>query len=241
MESASSKSFAVGKAEFGQDGVHLGVVLPLVAQHVHHLADGAFAPFFPRDDFHDGFLPVLRSVELVFWNEYVAVHHPVVQDEEGIARCHVEHAHERVARALEYFHHFPFGFLSLAACVEVHLGAVAAQAVAGLAFGDEDGFAAIVGAQVHLHAVAFDGAFRVSAPRVEFVFAPPFADDEVLVAQFKHDVAHEQALRLGLDAQQGRHLLIVERLVVVVAECIDDALGQFLPARAPGLPAVSLS
>ena len=53
----------VGEVELGQDGVHFGVVVPRVPQHVYHLARGIFGRFGPFGDANNHLLPVLGAVQ----------------------------------------------------------------------------------------------------------------------------------------------------------------------------------
>ena len=55
---------AVGEAELGQDGVHLGVVLTLGAQDVDDLATGVHLVVLPLRDAGHGLVAVLAPLEL---------------------------------------------------------------------------------------------------------------------------------------------------------------------------------
>ena len=53
---------AVGQAEFGEDGVHLGLVVAGVAQHVDYLAYGVLGLGGPAGDAGHGFLSLAGAV-----------------------------------------------------------------------------------------------------------------------------------------------------------------------------------
>ena len=89
---------AVGQAELRQDGVHLRLVLPGHAQHVHHMAVGARSASFPAVH-HGGHLhaplPAFRDGDGDVVGHGLGAHeHP------GLFAHDVEESHERLLRAL---------------------------------------------------------------------------------------------------------------------------------------------
>ncbi len=88
---------AVGKAELGQDGVHLGVVLSGHAQHVHHVAEGACGTALPA--VHDGCY--LHAFDAAFRNGDgdVVGHGLGAHEHPGLVSHNVQDSHERAARA----------------------------------------------------------------------------------------------------------------------------------------------
>ena len=125
-----SLGIVVGQSEFGQDGVHFGIVLSLPAQDVDHLSDGALRLFGPFHDFHHGLVARLSALELVLGDEDVGGQRAAFGDEEAVALFHLQETDEGVLGAADDFDDFGFAGVSRPAG---HHGDAHAVAVEGVA------------------------------------------------------------------------------------------------------------
>ena len=134
----------VRQVEFGEDGVHLGVVEPGHSEHVADVAEGVVlspAPAFDDcGDLHSGlgaFGGGLCGIDRDVVGHGAALHeHP------RLVSGGMVYADEGSAGALEYLHHFAFAAALAVACGLVsghhHLHDVAVEGVAGLGRLHED-------------------------------------------------------------------------------------------------------
>ena len=145
---------AIGQSVFGQDAVHLGVVLALASEDVNDLADGALRVGGPFRYLDHRLVALLAVLEFILWNKYVGGQRAVLGDEETKAFLHLQFAHESVLGALQNFDDLGLARMSVAACQHRHLDAVAVEGVEAVALAHEDGLAAVVGHE-GVAAVAF--------------------------------------------------------------------------------------
>ena len=129
---------AVGQLVFGQNGVHLRVVVARHAQPLDQLAHGALAPFGPVGDAHDDLFAVLHVGVLLFREVDVHRHAARVGPHEDLVRAHLGHADVGFAAALDDARDFAFEFPVAAAVDGHHLHAVAVQGVGRVALIDEN-------------------------------------------------------------------------------------------------------
>ena len=116
-----------GEVVFGQDALHLHVVVAGLAEAFDHLAHGVVHPLGPVGHLHQHLLAVLGAAEVVDVDEDVHVHRARVADHEGEALLLLDDAHEARLGPLEDFHHLPFGLVHLALREHQHADGVAVQ------------------------------------------------------------------------------------------------------------------
>ena len=92
---------AVGEFVFGENGVHLGVVLPGHAQHFDQLAHGALAAGLPVDDAHDDFFALAHAGVFALGEVDVHRHLARIGPHEYLVGAHLGHADVGFAAALD--------------------------------------------------------------------------------------------------------------------------------------------
>ena len=140
----------VRQSVLGKYGVHLGVVVAHIAEHINDFAYRAAVAHAPLHYLHNGFLSVLAAVQIVHRNENIAGKNLVVNTQERIVSPHLQHTDERVLRTLQYLHHLAFGLAALRTGVEEHTHTVLVQCVAQTALGYEYRATAVVRHEVCL-------------------------------------------------------------------------------------------
>ena len=129
---------AVGQLVFGQNGVHLRVVVARHAEPFDQLAHGAFAAFGPVGDADHDLFAVLHVGVLLFREVDVHRHAARVGPHEDLVRAHLGHADVGFAAAFDDARDFAFEFPVAAAVDGHHLHAVAVQGVGRVALIDEN-------------------------------------------------------------------------------------------------------
>ena len=138
----------VRQAIFGQDGVHLGIVLSALAKYVNDLAHGVLAVQWPFKELDNGFVAVLATLEQVLWNEYVVRHKAVLGNEESVVLLYVQFADECVMHTLYNLHHLAFASTASAAGEERHAYKVVGECVCRVALADEHRLTAVLGVEL---------------------------------------------------------------------------------------------
>lgn len=202
-----------GEAVFGEDGVHLGVVVAFRAEHDGDFAARVAGVGRPSEDVDGHFVAVLGAFELVEGD------HDVVG--EGVGGCeqiggvlgYLEGADVGLAAALDDFHDASFqAFAAVLLGVELHAHAVAGQGVAGVLVVDAD--AGPVG-QVD----------EVASARGAVVDALDEGCGEV-AADFSLLVAHDLVLLEHLvEEVDAHHLGGVRREVELTEELLEGVVG----------------
>ena len=129
-----------------QYGVHLGVVVALLSQHVNHLAhDVLVFGVGPLLHLHHHFVAVLSALEPLFRQYYVVWQQSVLCSEEGDVPLHSQPSHKLVACPVQDSNHHSFLYVSCPSCHEGHLHLVAVEGAHRVAFRHENGLATVVG------------------------------------------------------------------------------------------------
>ena len=131
---------AVGQLVFGQDGVHLGVVVARHAQPLDQLAHGALAPFGPVGYAHDDLFAVLHIGVQPFGEVDVHRHTARIRPYEYLVRPYFGDADIGFAAAFDDACDLALHFPVAAAVHHHHLHTVAVQGVGRVALVDEDIF-----------------------------------------------------------------------------------------------------
>ena len=129
---------AVGEFVFGQNGVHLRIVVAGHAQPLDQLAHGAFAARLPVGDAHHDLLAVADVGARAFRQVDVHGHPARVGAHEDLVRAHLRHTHVGLAVAFDDARDLAFEFPVAAAVHHGHLHAVAVEGVGGVALIDEN-------------------------------------------------------------------------------------------------------
>ena len=139
---------AVGQFVFGQDGVHLGVVVARHAQALDQLAHGALAPLGPVGYAHDDLFAVLHVGVQPFGEVDVHRHTARVGAYEYLVRPYFGDADIGFAAAFDDACDLALHLPVAAAVHDDHLHAVAVQGVGRVALVDEDIFLLTLDAHV---------------------------------------------------------------------------------------------
>ncbi len=232
-----------GEVVFGEDGLHLHVVVAGFAQALDHFAHGVVHAFGPVGHLHEHLLAVFGAAEVVDVDEDVDVHGAAVADHEGEALLLLDDADEACLGALDDFHHLSFGLVHLALREHEHADGVAVQCmvgvvggylyvlggrgvgVLGVGLGYDVGLAALL----HVDG-ACDIVLRhqvvVDALGVDFVFALVVVLDEVVVLGELLDGADDLlAFSLAACAYARGDLLVVEGVEGIVDKDFEYLFG----------------
>ena len=161
----------IGQTILGQDGVHLDVVLALLAKDVDNLANDLLRFCRgPLDDFYHGLLACLAALEFLLGYQDVAGEEVALGIEEGKVFLYLQNAHGLIVLALEDFSDNGFLDVVLTTGHEGYLHTVAIEGEHGVALGHKDGLAAIVGLErVLAVGLADKGAFLYLGLQVELI------------------------------------------------------------------------
>ena len=129
---------AVGEFVFGQDGVHLRVVVAGDAEPFDQFAHGALASGYPVDDAYDDLFAVVYVGVVAFREVDVYGHAARVGAYENLVGAHLGDAHIGLAVAFEDAGDLSFELPVAAAVQDRDLHAVAIKGVARVAWVDED-------------------------------------------------------------------------------------------------------
>ena len=135
----------VRQAVFGENGVHLRLIVARAAEHVNHLAHRTFRAFGPVGDFHHGLVAVLRRAEIFFGDEDIGGEGAAFGHEEAVTALHLHGADKLIVGALDDFRHLRLAGMSLAACQHCDAHAVAVECAERIALAHEYALAAVVG------------------------------------------------------------------------------------------------
>ena len=219
----------VGQAVLRQDGVHLGVVLPLAAQDVDHLAHGAFGVGGPLHDFHHGLVAVLSALEFVLGDEDVRGQRAALGDEEAVASLHLQLSDECVVGALQDVGDFRFAGMAGAACQHRHPHPVAVEGMERVAFAHEDALSSVVGQEgVVAVALAHEGALHHVGAHGVAVVPPSVGGDIVVEHQFRQGVEHHHLGGMVRRTQFGKELLYVKIFLGLIVEQVSELLQNGL-------------
>ena len=218
---------AVRQTELGENGVHLGGVLPFAAQDVDHLAAGIHLVVVPARDARYGFVAVLSPLEPAAGDDDVGGQIFGVGHERGIVALYFESAYEDLVFLLYYLHYLRLGILSLACGGDHDTHFVSVEGVHGVAFGyhnllvvDYDGVAS-VGAAYEC-ADAF-----VATCGVGFITPQRHFGDSSVGSQLVKHVDEVQALGRSSGVDGESYLFVVEGLFILFVEESKYTVGQF--------------
>ena len=205
----------VGQAVFGQDGVHLGIVLSGAAQYLDQLSGGAFGTQRPvRDADHD-FVAVLYVRVVPLGEIDVHRHAPGIHlDEDGVV-AHVGRAHVLLAAALHDAGDLAFEGPGVGAAGDDELHAVAVQSIQRIALADIYVVFELLGADIHRSCRdhLYDALLTGTLLAAETVLFLPALLDSALGEQFRDDFTGTKTALLG-GAARGRSQMLEGELVV---------------------------
>ena len=206
----------VGQAVLGQDGVHLGVVLAVLAQDIDHLAARVARVVGPVGDAHYGLVAGGAALELGLGDEDVGGQIFGVGIERGKVLVDPQGADECLFLFLDNLRDDCLGFATLDTGGDGDADAVAVESVQGVALGHENRLAVVVGdhavlavAQAHEGARGgdgVDGCLVLAGGHLEYV---------AVKCQLGQVQGYRALLRRARCAYAGRYLAVVERLVAL--------------------------
>ena len=136
----------VGQAVLGKDGVHLHVVIALLAKYIDDLSDEVLRLLRrPLRDFHHSLLARFAAFQFFLRYEHVLSEDVAFRNEEGVVLLHLQDTHGLVVLALKNLGDDGLLDVVLAARHHRYADAVAAHGRHRIPFTDKDGLAAIVG------------------------------------------------------------------------------------------------
>ena len=199
----------VGQLVLGQDGVHLGVVVARVSQHVDHLSEDVLVVGVgPLGDLDHSPVVGLAALELALGYDDVVHEEVVGGDEVGQVAVHLETAHKLVLGAVEDLDDLGLLDVLLPARHEAHLHAVAVEGSHGVALRDEDGLVAAVGHEGVLAVrLADEGALLHLSLCVEPIGVVAVLGDEVVPFHFLHDVDGQHLQWVCIEMERLENLL----------------------------------
>ena len=219
----------VGKSEFSQDGMDLGIVLAGNTQHVNHLADGRVGILWPFDNLDYHLVSGAAAGQLVQRDEDVGGQELAVGGQLGKVLEYLQRADKHLLLALQNLHDFGLRLHAGASGTDVDQHAVAVQGVHRVALGNHDGLA-VVGGGVHtVLAVAAADEDALGHLRAIgcLVAADTHLNKEAVNSQLLQYVDDEGPAPGRIGAHGCRHLLVVERFLALLIKEIDDPVVIF--------------
>ena len=219
----------VGQAVLRQDGVHLGVVLPLAAQDVDDLSDGALGVGGPLHNFHHGLVAVLAALEFVLGDEDVRGQRAAFGDEEAVASLYLQLSDERVVGALQDVGDLGLTGMARTTCQHGHAHPVAVEGMERVTFAHEDALSAVVGQEgVVAVALAHKGTLHHGGAHGVAVVPPSVGGDIVVEHQFRQGVEHHHLGGMVRCSQFGKELLHVKIFLGLTVEQVNEHLQNGL-------------
>ena len=229
----------VREAELGEDGVHLGVVLPFRSEDVEDFAARVHLVVAPAGDAGHGLVAVLAPFELVARDDDVGGEEFRVGHERRIILVDLDCADKLLLLGLHDLYHAGLGILAAAGCRNNHAHLVAVEGMHRVALGHHDllvvdhhGVLAVAAAHEIADVLRAAVSFRLVSSEIHL---HDVADGGELV----EDVDHIHAQRPALGADAKRYLLIVEALLAVRLKKLHHLVLKLLKAAtAPAAAAV---
>ena len=199
----------VGQVVLGQDGVHLDVVVTLLAQHVDDLAHEVLRLFrWPLCDFYYCLLSALATLQFLLRNEYVLRKNVVFSNKEGKVLFNLENAYSLIVLTLQDFGDDGLLDVVLSAGHQCYPHPVASHSRHRVALGDEDGLAAIVGYERVLAVGLTDkGTLLHLRLQVQPITALLHLTDIVVPCHFFQHIDGEHLGRMSIQPQRLENLL----------------------------------
>ena len=222
----------VRQAEFSQDGVHLGVVLPFDSEDVYYFAARVHLVVAPLHDAGHGLVAVLATLEASARQHDVGGQELGIRHKGGIVLLYLKRADKLLVLGLDYLYDLSLRLLALAGGADHHAHLVAVQGVHRVALGHE--YLLVV----HHHGVlAVAAAHEVTdvfgaAVGLGLVFAQLHLHDVVGGCKLVEHVDHIHPVRgmRGPDAE--RYLFIIKALLIVLLQKTDYQRRQVTLADA---------
>ena len=223
----------IGQSVFRQDGMHLGVVLALVAEDVHHFSGGALCLFGPVGNLHHHLLSVLGPFHTAFGDEDVGGER-AVGEYEGIVALHLYLSDEGVLGTFHDFDDLRLTCVCASACQHRHSYAVAVEGMARIPFADEYFLAAVVGDE-HVVAVALlaeNALDDLAATGLVYVGSVAVGGEIVVEDEVRKTLYDDHFGRMLYGTDGRKDVLDVQRLVFALLEEAEQAVHHLAFALA---------
>ena len=209
----------VGQAVFGQDGVHLGVVLAVASQYVLDLAEGRLLVFGPLGDAHDGLVAVLGALELLARDDDVGGEELRVGVQHTELLLEADSADEGLRVLLDNLGDDGLGFDAFAARGHGDGDLVAVEGVHGVALGHHDCLAVLVSDDgVLAVAAANEGAGGDDIALGALVFAGGNLEEVAVKGELCQIQGYGTLVGGDADAQCVRDLSVVVCVVLLLCD-----------------------
>ena len=208
----------VGQPVLRQDGVHLHIVVALLAQHVDDLTDDVLRVLRrPLGNLHDGLVARLTTLQLLLGYQDIMNEDITLRHEEGIVFLHLQFTDGLVHLMRDDLDHHSLLDMVLSTSHQRHFYTVAIQGEHRVALADEDGLAAIVGFKRVLAVSLTDkGTFLHLCLQVQPVGVVADLRQEVVPRHLLHQVDGHHLDGMRVELQSLEYLLKRERLVRIL-------------------------
>ncbi len=184
--------------------MHLGVVLARAAQDVNNLSHGILGVFRPFHNLHHGLVARLSLLQVGLRDEDGVGQRAVLGEQIGIFAAHLQRAYEGSVRTLNDFRHLCLAHMIPAAGQQGGLHDVAVHGMQAVAFGHQNGFAAIGRLQGVLSVrLAVEGAFQYLCGAVGHIYVALHLFNIVIQLQFVQNVQTEHFGGMRTQVQQA--------------------------------------
>ena len=134
----------VRQTKLCEDGVHLCVVITLVAQHIYHLTNRVTSFLRPVDDLHHHFLPILCPFQFFHRDNNVALQDARRHRQKRHTVLHIQGTDKRFLSTLHYFNDFTMQLMvAIFLGMNTYLDTVARQRMVSVFVIDGDAHAII--------------------------------------------------------------------------------------------------
>ena len=214
-----------------QDGVHLYVVVALLAQHVDDFTDNVLRFLRrPLRNLDDSLVARLAALQLLLRNEDIVYKDVTLGNQEGIVFLHLQLTDCLVALVTQNLDDHRFLDMLLAASHIGHLHTVAIHSKQRVALTDEHGCAAIVGLErVLAVGLADEGSLLHLRLQVQTIRVITDFRQEVVPRHLFHEVNSQHLRRMCIQLQCLEDLLKRESLIrILLKQCLQHLCNLLL-------------
>ena len=196
-----------------EDGVHLHIIVTLLAENINHFADRTLVFLVrPFDDSYHGLVVGLATLELSSWDDDVVGEYIAWCDEVSDVLIHFQTAYEAILGTFQYLVDLSLLDMVLAASEEGELHTVAIERAHGVALRYEDRLlAAVRDDGVLAVGLAYELTFHHLYTLVEAIGIVTYLGEVVIPSHLLHDVDSEHLERVGSEMETPEYLFEAER------------------------------
>ena len=177
--------------------MHLSCVFSCFSQDINDLSYRIFCLFGPFYNFHNRFVPILSTFQLIFRDKNIICQSAVLGQQKGVEFLYFQCADKSIVGTFQNLYHFTFRVPVLTFGKEGYFYFVIIHGMCRITFGYENGFSTIIGDEGVL-AVAFTlkDASHNQAVVVQLVVSFFYFLQKIILNHFSNDVGTKHFKRM---------------------------------------------